>query len=360
MNTAYALLFSAGMVSLIALILVVTPAIVPRTVPLGVDVPRERVDEPVIRKATRGFRWAVLAAWAVSVGVGIALAMLSPVVATLVPVLLMVLLGVVAYALARTAIVREKRDGDWYRGVAVRLSAQVTVPTAGRVPVGWLIACLVAIAITATIGVAWYSALPALIPMHWNAAGVVDRYAPKTPWSVFGVLLIGLAIAVGMFLLSFLARSPAFARTGSDRGSGNRQEAQRALIGGLIGQLSLAVVLTLCATQILAWRGRGGAAWIPSAALIAALIALIAVFLLRVRRLASPAPAGSDAPDADRYWKAGLVYVNRDDPAVMVPKRFGVGWTVNLGSPGGIGIGLALLLVLVGGLVLALLAPHAG
>jgi uncharacterized membrane protein len=28
-----------------------------------------------------------------------------------------------------------------------------------------------------------------------------------------------------------------------------------------------------------------------------------------------------------------LIYVNRDDPALMVGARFGIGWTFNLGNP---------------------------
>jgi uncharacterized membrane protein len=37
--------------------------------------------------------------------------------------------------------------------------------------------------------------------------------------------------------------------------------------------------------------------------------------------------------DRDRFWKAGLIYLNRDDPAILVGARFGVGWTFNLASP---------------------------
>ena len=37
--------------------------------------------------------------------------------------------------------------------------------------------------------------------------------------------------------------------------------------------------------------------------------------------------------DDDRFWKGGLIYINRDDPAIMVGNRFGVGWTPNLGNP---------------------------
>lgn len=46
-----------------------------------------------------------------------------------------------------------------------------------------------------------------------------------------------------------------------------------------------------------------------------------------------PGPAAGTDRDDDRFWKAGLVYVNRGDPAVMVSARFGLGWTLNLGNP---------------------------
>jgi uncharacterized membrane protein len=42
--------------------------------------------------------------------------------------------------------------------------------------------------------------------------------------------------------------------------------------------------------------------------------------------------AGTDRDD-DQFWKAGLVYVNRDDPALVVGARFGVGWALNFGNP---------------------------
>ena len=43
---------------------------------------------------------------------------------------------------------------------------------------------------------------------------------------------------------------------------------------------------------------------------------------------------GTDRDD-DRFWKAGLLYVNRDDPAIVVGSHFGAGWTLNLGKPAG-------------------------
>ena len=37
--------------------------------------------------------------------------------------------------------------------------------------------------------------------------------------------------------------------------------------------------------------------------------------------------------DDDKYWKAGIFYVNKDDSSIFVEKRFGVGWTINFANP---------------------------
>jgi len=49
-----------------------------------------------------------------------------------------------------------------------------------------------------------------------------------------------------------------------------------------------------------------------------------------------------------------LFYVNRDDPALFIEKRFGVGYTLNFGHPG-VWIGLAVLVAVT--VAIALLAP---
>ena len=49
--------------------------------------------------------------------------------------------------------------------------------------------------------------------------------------------------------------------------------------------------------------------------------------------------------DDDRYWYGGIFYYNPDDPAVLVPRRFGFGWTLNFGNPRGRLIMIVTLLV---------------
>ncbi len=52
--------------------------------------------------------------------------------------------------------------------------------------------------------------------------------------------------------------------------------------------------------------------------------------------------------DDERYWYGGVFYNNPDDPALFVPKRFGLGWTMNFGHPQSrlVLIGIALLVLL--------------
>jgi uncharacterized membrane protein len=56
--------------------------------------------------------------------------------------------------------------------------------------------------------------------------------------------------------------------------------------------------------------------------------------LLTVQGAPSKAPAvpGTADRDDDRFWKGGILYVNRGDPAVVVPRRFGAGWTLNFAN----------------------------
>lgn len=37
--------------------------------------------------------------------------------------------------------------------------------------------------------------------------------------------------------------------------------------------------------------------------------------------------------DEDRHWKLGQFYVNKNDPAIFIEKRFGIGWTNNWAHP---------------------------
>jgi uncharacterized membrane protein len=64
-----------------------------------------------------------------------------------------------------------------------------------------------------------------------------------------------------------------------------------------------------------------------------------------------------DTADDDKYWKGGVIYVNRDDGRIMVPKRFGVGSTFNMGNPVGLAI-FAIIITIPAVIIISLLVLH--
>jgi uncharacterized membrane protein len=75
-------------------------------------------------------------------------------------------------------------------------------------------------------------------------------------------------------------------------------------------------------------------------ALLIGILLIVALLILlwhpqRSRSNADRPLTGAIYRDDDRYWVGGVFYNNPEDPAMFVPKRFGLGWTVNFGNPWG-------------------------
>jgi hypothetical protein len=88
------------------------------------------------------------------------------------------------------------------------------------------------------------------------------------------------------------------------------------------------------------------------------LMGYTAVYISNVQREKSmpsslePQPSQPTLPDPhqdnNQFWVAGIFYVNRNDPHLMVPKRSGLGVTFNFAHPAAWGLlgGLIVLLIL--------------
>jgi uncharacterized membrane protein len=224
------------------------------------------------------------------------------------------------------------------------------------------------LAAAAAVDVALYPTLPDPIPVHFNAAGDVDGWAAKSVWSVFGILMIGAAIVVLFSVLSVVAArySVRVQADDSPQQSTLRTQVQRNMLTSLLSELSFVIALGISAIE-LSQRLLPGAKGATAVSAIGFVVLVMAVVIgnvvrgraqLRPANVRDPQNPRPDAVDDDAHWKGGLFYVNRDDPALMVPRRFGLGWTVNLGRPGGIAITVALLLVIAALVTTVLVLAH--
>ena len=163
----------------------------------------------------------------------------------------------------------------------------------------------------------WLPLLPDWIPSHWNAAGVVNGWMGKGQFFTFAACP-GIGVWILLFLIGAVIRLDETPR---------RQLGARALLP-LRGLLPFGFILMAGGfAPMAAFQGGGVIGMGVGLIVLCLVIGLIPV--IRLARLAPPIPG---ATESDYRW-GGLIYWNADDARTWVPKRLGLGWTLNFGRP---------------------------
>jgi uncharacterized membrane protein len=300
--------------------------------------------EPSLRRSDTGraivrqFSWAVL----LSSLFGLALT-LSGVFAGLTPALAVALIlggAAVEFAGMLTAYAMARRRVRPYQAEPSRERETVLKPRPARPVGGWLgQAGPFLILGVAALCLWWrWDAIPQRFPIHWDLFGRANGWAMKSWRSVFGSVLVGTlcCLFLGLFMNCF-ARG---VRRVHSSGPDGEKESRflKTILWMLLGlEYCAAAMLGFC--PILPPRLMAillvALSLLGLAGVVAAIRSGQGGWRLRGQSSASTpahqAPAGDRTPD--ECWKGGLFYYNPADPAVFVEKRFGVGWTLNLGNP---------------------------
>ena len=316
------------------------PAASRPTVQFGVRVPRERAGAPVIRRERRAYYWRTAA-----IGVCCTVAAVTVTVQGygswwLPRIILLPELAadLGCFWVARRKIAAVKNADEWFAGLRQTIVSDTSWRTdPPRFPVRWLIPALAVMAATATVGALRYPGLP---------AHIVTGSGHRVPKSVVSVLVVAgqlyfTAVYSGLMLIVHRSR-PDIEAADPAASTLRYRRFLAATTRALLTMAALAdlglLLVALRDWQVYRLSGIGRA--LPALPFAAGLLLLAAVAARagqggarlngNVRGLALA--AGTDRDD-DRFWKAGLLYVNRDDPAIVVGARFGVGWTPNFGNP---------------------------
>ena len=325
-----------GLVLLLALVL---PSVTSNTIPFGVRIPSRYASDPVITGQAHLYRRRVLLCGGIIAvaGVGSVAVTGQPLLLPL-SVLVLVATWYGCFFLAHQEIRAAKIAGGWFeglhQGIAVDTELRTNPP---RFPWLWLAPAAVITAATAVIGILMYPSMPQTLAVHFGANGVPNRMEAKSVGSAFSLVFLQLGLTA---FLAGIAAAIVRSRPDLDpaRPMGSSRWARHYMSLGAKALLGLVAMidLGLLGSSLLMWTGTV-TRWAPLVIVVPVLASVAATVAVLARNNRDRSENGEDTGlthrDDDRYWRGGLIYINREDPALLVPRRFGIGWTLNFGNP---------------------------
>ncbi|WP_181772754.1 DUF1648 domain-containing protein [Amycolatopsis pittospori] len=304
-----------ALVGFIAAVFCSAPALARPTLPFGVRIPAGRVGEPVIALVRRRYDRGVVT----TALIACAAVLFGWTTHDVVLVALVVVYSLLG-SLAHRSIVAARRDGDWYAGTRQAVVADTSLRSDPVRP-QWilLVPAMVLAAVTAIVGL----------------FGEFESFSTVFA-QVLVVLMLGLlAVAIPRARPEIDAARPA-----------SSARRYREYLHGVVSLLLISagcVNATLLIVSLQLWGVFETTVPITIVGYLPLVTAFLAWTVFAVRngdaghRL-SPSSEGPETRyeqrDDDRYWyAAGMVYLNRNDPALLVHRRVGTYWTLNLGHP---------------------------
>lgn len=190
-----------------------------------------------------------------------------------------------------------------------------------------------------------WDSIPERFPVHWGMNGRPNGWSARSVGGVYGPLVIGFVVCAVLEIFSYGIAH--WTRRMDTHGPAADSESR-------FRNTQIAV---LTAVQYLIAAGFGSVPFLalranpntspPIGTFLLAIVAPGAIiFLILIRTgqggaslaragkesdIIQQQPVGDGTPD--ECWRAGMFYVNPDDPAVLVEKRFGIGYTLNFARP---------------------------
>ena len=345
------------------------PRIARKGLLFGVYVGEEAFEGEAARRITRSWYRGMIAAIILSLAAGAVLALATPnPLAAVAPVFLLLLAFMVLYLRAY---------------FQARALAPAAPPPAAVAPVGptpepsALLPALTLIVGVAcgvvAIAYAWsnYPDLPAQVPTHFGASGRPDEWRAKSFFTVMLLPIMVLVLGTGMGGIAWLTAHAKRALRRSDQGASLVAQVRfrRAVTRFLCGCALLVIaMLTLMSVQSIrvALGAMEGLSFLTGVLGVGIAVYAIGgtVYIAirygqggaRLERACAATPLTNGLAD-NRSWVLGAFYVNRADPSFLVERRFGFGYTVNLGNWKAVVL-LAVFLVAVLGITIAALVTN--
>ena len=332
-------------VGLVGVTLALTPYLMPPTECFTVTVPPSAKGDPRIKAL---FRTHTIIVAALAVVGSLLIALMLPSANDLAASIVMMagtllpIIGSFAFMLsARKQVMGLKRAEGWTssQAHAAAFVSDDSIPE--PIPIAWELLHVLVVLALAAFALLAYDRLPDQIPMHAGLDGTVNGYASKSLGTVmFPVLLaaflgITMALAHWGILRSKRPVDPAAPATSAlAYGQFARAQSIIMLVGGLAMSACIGASFFLSSMGTITLGTAGIITTVVAIAFVAAEIWVSVRHGQSGARMAAELRTSDEvARDDDAFWKLGTFYCNGDDPSVFVPKRFGMGWTINIARP---------------------------
>lgn len=271
----------------------------------------------------------------------------------------LIFLGYALMLVFRVKVQHIKQERGWH---AEQRRAVAIIGSDGNVPhpisMWWNLLYVPVLAATLAIGYVGYDRMPERIPLQVDLSGQATRSMAKSPMAIWlPALIFGLLSLVFVYSQYVIAHSKKGIDPNDPRRSAlaygmyARAWSIFSLLAGLI-LCMLAPVMELTFTGILSLRQAMALVFNVLIIVVGGSATLSVMLGQNGSRIPVGPHDGAGMPCGDdAHWKLGVFYVNHDDASIFVPKRFGVGWTVNLGRPATWILLAALTAITVGALV---------
>ena len=325
------------------------PYLVKKTEVFGIYVPEQYVQQSLLAKMKKKYSIPVLALGLLAAAIYTVAANLSEASEGEAMIWgLGIQLGVIAFSMAlyfinHLKVKKEKQQQGWTIGKKEKVIVDLQFRNDLEMVSGiaFLLPMVITVGLMAfTLSV--YNQLPGQIPVHWRPDGTADRFSDKTIFSSISMLLV-LLIMQGIFCVMNHARKTSGSKIRATQKfqSRERELASRKYGSWLLFITSLSVTLLMGSLQLsIIYPELASSLWVMAITIGFVILILggTALYTFKVAKSSSRAKVEvSDLDildaDSDEYWKAGIFYVNKEDPSIMVEKRFGIGWTINFGNP---------------------------
>lgn len=253
-------------------------------------------------------------------------------------------LGTTGVAFALFAVYARRVRPFAVAGGATRFASSVRTRRLADFTLPWVEASVVLLTLAAFGVLAYfYPRLPESIPTHWNAAGEADDWSRKTLPSVFFLPALGVYLQAVFFVLKrdLVQAKMTLPATNTEeylRGKERFLTANMRLIDlvrALIAALFLAIAWLTVATALPEFKHLEATAQVALFGSLGVLLAGTAYYLWRMVAINN----GLDELTGEEYvqrateeehWRhGGLTYYNPEDPALVVEKLTGLGYTLN-------------------------------